>query len=93
MSGTWNTCQRKLQVVGRAWPGERSLGLHGVRPQGWAAKPCYGWAHGAIGIDVCSGVFQSCFGPILPFYAPIFPFGNGNIHSVLLYLELTELVF
>jgi hypothetical protein len=42
---------------------------------------------GTIEFNVCPAGFQSCFGPIHPFYVPVPSFGNGNIYSVPLCLR------
>jgi hypothetical protein len=44
-------------------------------------------SHGATGYNVCPAGFQPHFGPILPCYSPVPPFGKGNVYTMLLYLR------
>lgn len=43
--------------------------------------------HKNVEFGVYPAGFWSCFDPVLPHYAPIPPFWNGNVHSVLLYVR------
>jgi hypothetical protein len=49
--------------------------------------------HGITGFNVCPAGFRSCLGSILPFYALIPSFENGNVYPVPLYVVRMQLIF
>ena len=52
----------------------------------WRSEKCFDNKHGNTELRVCPTGFQSCFGPVFPYYAPFPPFWNGNVYFVLSYV-------
>lgn len=89
MAEPWDTCQGKLQKGCGTSPKERtvfqSTKLEEMGYKKASNKP-FDTGHRDAEFGVHPPGFWSCFGLVLPHYAPFSPFWNRNIYSMSLYV-------
>jgi hypothetical protein len=99
MPRTWNTCQGKLQTstarLAIASKDHKTTGEGLPKPsEGHVPPPCaQDTRHAVSGFNVCPAGIQSCFHPILPFFAPFLSFEMGMLTLCHCILEVSNLFF